>query len=273
MIGQDKNVNYLSQMAELPHFLIVLGAKGSGRKTLLREQYALHGVGVSLIDGKVDAIRAAIEVATNGNGRYAFVLDSDDFSATSAGALLKITEECPSNAWFALVAPSRQAVLQTLQSRGTIIEMSPYSKDDFAEYAKTLVAYGATQGDVDVVYQHCETFGDAFRLISMPDKGRGLLGFANSIVDNVRKVPLHNALKIPFRVDAKGNNQDKYPPDLLLTMVLHVAGSANPPTEGSIAIVRATSWALGLLQNKSVNKAMLMDAWVMRMRGDAYGIE
>jgi len=267
MIGQAKNIAYLSRLRELPHFLIALGARGSGRKTLIRQAFAERGVECLVIDGKVDAIRAAIEVATNGNGRYAFLLDSDDFSNTSAGALLKITEECPSNAWFALVAPSRQAVLQTLQSRATIIEMEPYSQADFAEYAKTLAQYGATEADVARAKEHCETFGDAFRLIAMPDKGEGIVAFAKLIVESAPNVPLHNALKIPMRVDLKGTDPEKWPADLLLTIVLHVSGGVNPPTKESLRVLKATNWALGLLQNKSINKQMLMDAWVMKMNG------
>lgn len=267
MIGQAKNLAYLRQLRELPHFLIVLGARGSGRKTLVRQAFGERGVECLVIDGKVDAIRAAIEVATNGNGRYAFLMDADDFSNTSAGALLKITEECPGNAWFALVAPSRQAVLQTLQSRSTMLEMEPYSQADFAEYAKTLAEYGATEADVARVKAHCETFGDAFRLIAMPDKGVGLVEFANLVVQSATEVPLHNALKIPMRVDLKGTDPEKWPPDLLLTTVLHVSGGVNPPTEGSLRVLKATNWALGLLQNKSINKQMLLDAWVMKMNG------
>lgn len=268
MIGQRKNVAYLTSLREMPHFTIVFGARGSGRKTLLREAFAHHGVQCVVIDGKVDAIRAAIDVATNGNGKYAFLLDSDDFSNTSAGALLKITEECPNNAWFALIAPSRQSVLQTLQSRATIIDMEPYSKEDFAQYAETLGKLGATEADVARVYQYCETFGDAFRVIAMEDRGEGIVAYAQSVVANVGRVPLHNALKIPMFMDAKGESADKYPADLLLTMVLHICGETNPPTQDSMRILKATNWALGLWQNKSVNKQMLLDAWVMKMKGE-----
>lgn len=266
MIGQTENVGYLSSLAELPHFIIVFGPKGSGRKTLLFEEYRRRGLKPMAIDGKVDAIRDAIALATNGSGRFAFVLDSADFSANTAGSLLKITEECPKNAWFSLIAEARNLVLPTLISRGVALQMAPYSQAEYEEYAQSLAQYGATKEDVDRASQYCGTFGDMFSMVALPDKGASLAAFAEKVVDNILNVSLENALLIPQSIGMRGET-DKHNPSLFLSAVLAKI-STMPSHPVTLRMARATAKARGLLANKGLNKQMVFDQWIMEMRGE-----
>lgn len=266
MIGQTENVAYLQSLEELPHFVIVFGPKGSGRKTLLFEEYQRRGLRPTAVDGKVDAIREAIAIASNGSGRFAFVLDAADFSANTAGSLLKITEECPKNAWFALIAEARNLVLPTLISRGVAIQMSPYSESEYEEYVASLGAYGVGPKDAERAVKYCGTFGDMFSLLTLPDKGEGLMAFAEKVVGNILGVTLENALLIPQSLALRGE-PDKHRADLFLSAVLAKLGDL-PQTRDTLRMSRATSKARRLWANKSLNKPMLIDAWIMEMRGE-----
>lgn len=266
MIGQRENVSYLASLAELPRFIVALGPKGSGRKTLLSEEFSRRGIPSMPLDGKVDTLREAIALANQRAVQMAFVVDASDFSANSAGTLLKVAEETPKGTWFSLIAESRQLVYPTLLSRALVIEMSPYSREEFAEYSKSLSDYGVDPDEARALSAYCQTLGDLFSLATLPDHGASLVAFADKVLNNVLSVPLHNALMIPSHL-ALRNEEDRHRPDLFLN-VLSAKLSAYPSDDVTIRMAKATSKARSLLANKGLNKQMVMDAWVLDMRGE-----
>ena len=265
MIGQRKNIEYLSSLRELPHFSVVLGPKGSGRKTLLSEEFGRRGISLMPIDGKVDSLREAEAIANQGGIRTAFLVDASDFSANSAGTLLKVAEETPSWTWFALIAESRQLVYPTLLSRALVIEMEPYSANEFSQYASSLSEYGVTKEEAESLSPYCRTFGDLFSLATLPDHGASLIAFAELTLNNILSVPLHNALMIPSHL-ALRNESDKHRPDLFLNAIAAKL-SAYQADDAVIAMAKATADARSNLANKSLNKQMVLDKWVLDMRG------
>lgn len=266
MIGQKNNKAYLSSLSELPHFTVVLGPKGSGRRTLLGEEFSSRGIPLTEVDGKVDSLREAVSMAFQRGGRNAFLLDSADFSANSAGTLLKVAEDTPNGSWFALIAESRSSVYPTLLSRALVIEMEPYSSDDFAEYAKSLSRFGVSVEEALSLSSYCRTFGDMFSMASLPDHGASLIAFAEKVMNNILSVPTHNALMIPSYL-ALRNEAGKFRPDLFLNAVSGMV-ECLPAGESSIRMAKATAKARSLMSNKGLNKQMVMDEWVMSMRGE-----
>ena len=266
MIGQLKNVSYLSSLRELPRFIVVLGPKGSGRRTMLREEFSRRGAEMAQIDGKVDSLREAIALANQRAMPTAFAVDASDFSANSAGTLLKVAEETPAGTWFALIAESRSLVYPTLLSRALVLEMAPYSREEFEQYSGTLSEYGVTAEEASALSSYCQTFGDLFSLVSLKDHGASLLAFADLVLNNIASAPLHNALMIPSHL-ALRDKSEGHRPDLFLNVV-SAKLSAYPSDPATIRMARATSEARSLLSNRGLNRQMVMDEWVFRMRGE-----
>ena len=102
-----------------PRFSIIIGEKGSGKKTLateIRHQLFANEV---VTDTKVDSIREIIELAYKVNDTTVYIIpDCDNMSSAAANALLKVTEEPPKNAYFILTCENEENLLQTIRSRG-----------------------------------------------------------------------------------------------------------------------------------------------------------
>ena len=265
MIGQVGLQSRIKQMIEndtFPRFSIIVGPKGSGKKTLLNELFE----GIYLEDNKVDSVRKMIEMVYKIGNQTFIMPDADTMSNAAKNALLKVIEECPNNNYFIMTLEDANNTLDTIRSRGAIFHMVPYTKNDLFEYGTTI---SNDKQAIDYCIGIADNPGEMNKLIEY-----GTLEFADFIslvCNNIDKTSLANAFKIGDKIALK-NDADGY--DLKLFWKAFNKECMNRVKQNILyagwSIV--TSRHLSQLVIKSINKKMLFDKWIMEIRdyGESY---
>lgn len=139
MIGQERLLNRIDKMigAGFPRFTIICGNKNSGRKMIANK--IAKGLNAHLINSsiKVDDVREIIDLSYKQSEPTVYLLaDVDKMSPAAKNALLKITEEPPRKAYFIMTLQDINNTLGTLKSRGTVLNIDPYTPDNLLDYAE-----------------------------------------------------------------------------------------------------------------------------------------
>ena len=279
MIGQANLQSRIEQLIEnrtFPRFSILVGPKGSGKKTLVHWIYQQFGTGIlSNIGISVDAVRQSIAESYRLVGTSCIYLfaDADNMSNAAKNALLKVTEEPPNNAYFIMTLEDENNTLETIRSRGTVFHMDRYTPDEIEEYAAKYL--DAVPGDAvpgtkwDIVRDLCETPGDVETLCkSNPSE---FYDYVELVVDNIAEVSLANAFKIPSKVALK-EDAEGYDLKLFWKAVASVMLNRAKQRGNSKELVKycdgysVTSKYLQKLRVKGINRSMLMDNWILEIR-------
>ena len=272
MIGQHNLQSQIEQLVKdgtFPRFSILVGPRGSGKKTLAREiakkipNALVFDIGLSVED-----VRVSIENAYKMiNTVVRIIPDADTMSNAAKNALLKVTEEPPNNAYWIMTLEDENNTLETIRSRGTVFHMDRYTPDEIAEY------YGDNYFNEDdacwgsresIIKELCETPGDVHIL------SKDVLLFydyVQLVVDNIAEVSLANAFKIPSKVALK-EDVEAYDLRLFWKAFMNVCRdrSYDQNTKEYCECIVVTSKYLQRLKVKGINKQMLIDNWVLEIR-------
>lgn len=267
MIGQQHLQSQLMQLIEngtFPRFSIIVGPRGSGKKTLIHQIYQNFGSGMlSNIGISVDAVRQSIaqSYAVRGSQAIYVFADADNMSNAAKNALLKVTEEPPNNAYFIMTLEDEHNTLETIRSRGTVFHMDRYTPDEIMQYITD--KYGKTAEDnVDIFRSICETPGEADMLANCGVKS--FYDYVQLVVDNIAEVSLANAFKIPSKVALK-EDAEGYDLRLFWKAFINICFLTQTYDKWGPA-VSITSKRLQDLRVKGINKQMLMDNWILEIR-------
>ena len=257
MIGQKylkKYVKTLIENGSFPRFSIFVGPKGSGRKRFLREYFD----GVYPEDNKVDSIRKLIDMAYKVGFQTFIIPDADDMSNAAKNALLKVVEECPNDNRFIMTLEDEVNTLETIRSRAQIFYMDMYFPKDLRDYADAVGI--KDEEELKIVADVCTTPGDVNILCKHGIKE--FYDFTKLVLENVADVSLANALKIPDKLSLKDGDEG-YDLRLFLKMFMSlcIANQVN------VRWVEYTSRCLTKLRIKGLNKQMLLDTWILSLRG------
>lgn len=270
MIGQKTLIERFKYMSEFPHFIILVGMKGSGKKTLADIIYKyMNGKTFTnkfmLDDVKVETIRNMIDEAQKSINNTVYIIpDADKMSVAAKNTLLKITEEPPKNAWFILTLEDEKNTLPTIKSRGQMFRLEPYSPEDIVEYAKS--KYDLITSEYEVVMDICETPGEVDLLYS-----NGILtlyDFVQLVADNVSKCSESNAFKIGDKIAFKDTDTEKFDLRLFWKTFMKVC-SDRLRTENDIKYadgIKITSVYLQQLNITGINRSATFDCWVLDIR-------
>lgn len=264
MIGQCNLQSRIEQLIEngtFPRFSILVGPKGSGKKTLAHDiakkipDALVFDVGLAVGD-----VRASIENAYKMvNTVVRIIPDADSMSNAAKNALLKVTEEPPNNAYFIMTLEDENNTLETIRSRGTVFRMDRYTPDEIEKYWRS--KYTSVEDNPWVHKELCETPGDVDLLVKMGT--RNFYNYVQLVVDNIAEVSLANAFKIPSKVALKDTDEG-YDLRLFWKAFMKVLVDTNRAHDfGAITI---TSKYLQKLRVKGINRSMLMDNWVLEIR-------
>ncbi len=166
-----RELTYVVESGNIPHAMIIDGAKGTGKKTLakilaqscvcLSESScpcgecagcvkALHGThpDIYVADGNIpgsltiDSIRTirtdAYIIPNEAPRKVYLILDCDKMQPASQNALLKILEEPPKNVVFILTVTSSNMLLQTVRSRSRVYTLYPPGVEQTAKYVEEI---------------------------------------------------------------------------------------------------------------------------------------
>ena len=272
MIGQEiiqARFSMLMSGNAFPRFSILVGAKGSGRKTLLSKYFPT----ASFTDTKVDSIRAMISSAYKVHDSMFVIPDADNMSNAAKNALLKVIEECPNNNRFVMTLEDEYNTLDTIRSRAIIYHMDRYAPAEILEYSMNLFGMQKLHKTArDIITEICETPGDVITLSKCGIEQ--LYDYVNLVVDNLTAVSLANAFKIPSKVALKDDDEGY---DLRLFLkayikVCHDRISANvremdfQEYSNWFDMIKITSKCIQQLRVKGINRQMLIDTWIIDIR-------
>lgn len=275
MIGQvylKKRLGSLIDTDAFPRFSILVGDKGSGRKTLAHV-IADNMNAYEVIPGNsVDSVRDTIVCAYKCDAPTLYVFpDADKMSNAAKNALLKITEEPPMKAYFLLTIENTDNILATLLSRATVFHMDGYSPKDIRVCIAEASDKSFDEKQLALLSRCARNPGQVKDLLAIDTFA--FLAFCERVLDNIGNVTGVNALKITnsfkFKEDGEG-----YDPVLFLNCMIAILSdrSAGPnvfdPTvlNSYLEAMKLCSKTLKDLSLVGVRKDATFDGWVFRMR-------
>lgn len=274
MVGQQSlhdRIEHLVFANKFPRFSIFVGAKGSGKKTFVRELFGNLPNALYCECGiKVDDVREVINDSYKIQSLSIYCIpDVDNMSYGASNALLKVIEEPPNNAYFILTVEDESSLLETVRSRAMIFHMNRYTPDEIEEYAAEYL--DAVPGEAvpgtkwDIVRNLCETPGDVETLLkSNPSE---FYDYVRLVVDNVAEVSLANSFKIADKVSLK-EGENGYDLKLFWKIFLCICQERlfGERQTQYIEWMYLTSRSLNKLHIKGINRKMLFDSWILQLR-------
>ena len=272
MIGQKNLIGRIEHLIDnnnFPRFSILVGPRGSGKKTLVL--YIAKYMKISwahLLDVKIDTIRDVIVQAYKVSSPIIYLIpDADTMSNAAKNALLKVTEEPPNNAYFIMTLEDENNTLETIRSRGTVFHMDRYTPDEIASYFYE--EYHANNGkpEEDIIRAICETPGEVDLLSNIDNKNyiQEFYDYVQLVVDNIAEVSLANAFKIPSKVALKDTDEG-YDLRLFWKAFMKVCFETKIGYKNWGLAVEVTSNYLQKLGVKGINRQMLIDNWLLEIR-------
>lgn len=276
MIGQENLLSAIRKQIKddtFPHFTILVGDKGSGKKTLAQEIEKMLNITVyNIPDVKMENIRWLIEEAYKTKVPALYIIqDADEMSVNAKNALLKVTEEPPNNAYFLMTLENENNTLPTIRSRGTIYHMDTYSKDEIEAY-EVEKYFDDNSTEVSIVHDLCDNLGEVDLLHKM--EVQNFYNYVQLTVDNIATVSGANCFKIADKIAFKDDeiNGDKYDLKMFWKAFCSVcrfeARKSDNVDDAQYYIngCLLTSNYIKDLRIKSVNKQMLFDHWILAIR-------
>ena len=273
MIGQESLLNKLNTIIsdeKFPHFSILSGERGSGRK-LVASRIAQKLSGHVITCGtKVDEVRDMISMVNKTADKVVVIMsDIDNMSTSAENALLKITEEPPKNAWFIMTMVDVFFVPSTIISRATIFKMDKYTPDELMDFSAQCSKH-LTPEEVDIIGNVCNTPGDVQSLINI-----GVIEFWEyviKVVDHIDSVSTANSFKIAQKIALKQNAEGYELKLFWRTFMLICADRMKSVVDEDRAKyvnwVKVTSRYMQVVRVRGVNLQMLFDSWVIDIRGE-----
>lgn len=205
MIGQEKNIDTIIKWRlnrSIPRFIIIEGDRGSGRLTLAKiilDQIKATGI---ICENSKSAVNDVINNAYTVNSTTCYIFrDADDMSTEAKNALLKVMEEPPNNSYFIMTIRSKENMLATILSRGTLIQMQSYSLDNLRSFTdnESILKLATTPGE-------CKEFNveDCEKAIDL----------VNQVCESLERLSGVEVLKHCCQIKAKESETDKLDPIL-----------------------------------------------------------
>ncbi len=266
MIGQKSLLGHLYELSksrELSRFIILVGKRGSGKKSVVKLLKDYTGFDLIEVGTKVDDIRQMISDAyVNQHPTIYAIYDADSMSEVAKNSMLKICEEPSNSSFIVMTLTDANNTLETIKSRATIYQMENYKPSEILEYSKELVVLDDAMREL--IINVCETPGQITELVNL-----GLSEFTNYVdlvFSNVHKVSGSNAFKIGSKLNL-GDDEKKYPLDLFFKSFMYKClNDINTNVEMYKYGISVTSKYLQDLRYNNLNKTMLFDNWLLELR-------
>lgn len=262
------DINTLIDKNKFPHFSILVGGVGFGKKLLA--DYIAMRLGANFVPCgiKAEEVRDVIYNSYTVVEKTLYMFfDCDDMSITSKNALLKVTEEPPNDSYFIMTVQDLSSVLGTIISRATVFYMNPYSVNDIDEYIKEN-SFDFDDKTRSIVRQICTCPNDV-RIASSSDIN-AVYEAADKFIQYIGAVNLANELKIPQSLDVKMDNSEKINTVMFMRCILlccsqMISQDGVIPDDVKVfySIIKETSKSLIEFQTKGSNRQSVIDNWIV----------
>ena len=270
MIGQTQLLEKIDKILDsYPKFSIIVGAKGSGKKTIVKHICNKLRLPIVNFGTSIEDVRKVIDLSYEQTEPICYVCaDADAMSLGAKNCLLKITEEPPHKAYFILTLQSLSNTLETIQSRGTVLNLDPYSTTELKQYT--------TYRDYPMKYDKivddiCSTTGEVDELFKCDvDK---FYKFAQTIANQIHIPNTGNIFKISKQIKAKEDDV-AYDSILLFKAVrlLFLQNALKTKKPQYLKASQVTSEYLRQLNITNLNKVATVDSWIMDVRSVLRGV-
>jgi len=273
MIGQKELIKLVKSQIknkDFPRFSIIVGARGSGKKSLtdiitktMKLNYSYRsGIAVSQVRDAISQMYKSVDTTV-----FTFY-DADEMSVQAKNALLKVAEEPPHNVHIIMTVTDLNNVLSTIKSRAFIYRMEPYSPKDLIKYASE---YGKTMNG-KLITDLCETPGDVNMLHDC--NAQALYNYATLTVDNIAEVSDANALKLGSKIAFKDDDSGF---DMLLflkafrqicmdRMCTAIIDGVQEEINRYASGVDAVNHTISQLHITGINKSHIFDMFILDIR-------
>lgn len=262
MVGQGALIKSMRQLItsnRLPHFIILVGQVGSGRKTLIGEVFKQTDYTTIPVSKEVAQVREMIDSSRFVSTPTLYTLfDADNMSLSAKNSLLKIAEEPPQNVYIVMTIQSKSSMPDTILSRAYVISMQPYT------YGELKKCVGADE-NFDLYKNIAETPFDIIALRACNiDKFNE---YVNLTLNNIHRVSGSNSFKIGNRLNLNGSGEF----DLVLFWRAFrneclKAFMTTHETYYSTWIQITSRYLTDITKYASINKSSTFDLWVLDIR-------
>ena len=267
MIGQKQLLEKIQTEIDnnkFPRFALIVGMRGSGKKTLISEvAKMMQAVYCPLDDCKISTVRQVVASAYKVAERTVYVFsDADNMSLAAKNAMLKLAEEPPNNAYIVMTLEDENNTLDTIRSRARVYHMENYTSDLIFEYLKS--KYDVDRAETMIIQELCETPLEVDMLVQSGTKD--FFAYVEKVVQNVDSVSGANSFKIADKIALK-DDAEGY--DLRLFLKAFLTICARRLTEDIIryaAGIRTTSRYLQEMRIVGGSKQALFDMWILDIR-------
>ena len=285
MIGQKKLLKEIDILIKngFPRFIIITGAKGQGKTELA--EHIMHklddyykdelsdksGCYMIEVGTKIDEIREMIQMAYKQSEPIIYLIaDADKMSIGAKNSLLKVIEEPPNNAYFIITLQQIENTLETIKSRCTELKMEEYSFDEIEEMIYKINP-NTTKLEECIIEEVAFNYYEIKLLFSYGVEE--FYDYVKKVFDHIYKVQSANAFKLSEKLALK--NEDKYNVELFLRtyrnlcmdeLLNYIELQDNLDFEIYSKCINETSNILRQLSINGINKASLVDMWILNIR-------
>lgn len=260
MIGQkrvrDVVGSYITNNS-LPHFLIFVGAKGQGKKTLANALAKKIGALVYIPeDMKVDAVRAILaDAVTLYTPKMYLLSDAGDMTVQAQNALLKLAEEPPENAYIVLTVEDKAELLPTIISRSVLVYLEGYTRAELEEVTSD-----------PILLSVCDNFGQIEEYSKIDYKA--LYEHCQKVANNLNRITSANSFNILKTVDPE--YYDLFVIFLIKVLAEKLRDSAEDQRQTWYKLLNRAYAGKQLILNKSINKTNALEMMLLEMREMAW---
>ena len=270
IFGQKKLIDKIDRLIEnddLPRYIIIQGPTGSGKHLI--GDYISRKLNALLVpcDITVDAVREIIDISYTLTEPTVYLWpDTQKMSVSAKNAVLKVTEEPPQQAYFIMTVDSTTNMLNTLVSRGYVLDILPYTIDDLLEYINYKYS-DMPDKTKNLIVDLASNIGDVIKFANMDIKR--LNDIVDTLCNNIGNVNLANELKITTLLKFKSDDKDEDKIDPLVFMkAVMIRFSEYMVSDYNLLyadLINLTSKYMSDVNSKSLNRQAVVDNWILQM--------
>ena len=266
LVGQFQCINRIESWKSrdsFPHFLLVVGDEGSGRKTLSYLFAQELNARVSTVpDVSVASIRRLISIAYEIDSKIVYLIpNADSMSLAAKNSLLKLTEEPPENAYIILTLESMENTLPTLVSRSQHLVLEPYTSPQLSELTSNKII--SDIADNPGMVEKLEAIA--------PESLSSMIDTCDKLTRYIDKVTVANALKSAQKIKFKDSDKSEMDLNLFLSIMSYALNKCKSEQD---LLYRVCIWLRCIakhrpaLKRAGVNKRALYDKMIFEVRAN-----
>lgn len=256
MIGLESIIDNLESMKDrLPATILLVGETGSGKHTVA--SYISSMMRVPLVDISSQITLGTLSDIYLSTESRIYLIDSSQITIKDQNSLLKVLEEPPAYSTFILLGESTSEFLDTVLNRCYVMSMPAYTKETLRsicpECSAEIIQLSNTPGQV---IQYKEV--DLAEYLSLSD----------TLFTRISGISYSNLLKLPTKFYYKDKEDNKLDFNLFVK-ILSAKSSFYYPSSISYKVIEVTQELVKKLKTPHVNKQMIFDNYLCRLRGIA----